>query len=70
MVTLLMLCADPYKTIVEGMAMAAAAHKVEYNSLTEAQISLSCSLTYPENLMKKHDKEKHVATRGWFWTTT
>jgi hypothetical protein len=60
MVALLMLCADPYKTIAEGMATAAAAHKAEYNSLTEAQISLFYSLTFPKNLMKKHDKEKHV----------
>jgi hypothetical protein len=70
MVTLVMLCADSYKTIAEGMATAAAAHKAEYNSLTEACISLSYRLTYPENLMKKYDKEKHAATGGWFWTTT
>ncbi len=62
MVTLLMLCANPYKTIAEGMATAAAAHKAEYNSLTEACISLSYGLTYPEYLMKKYDKEKHAAT--------
>jgi hypothetical protein len=36
MVTLIMLCAEPYDTIAEGMATAAAAHKDEYNSLTEA----------------------------------
>lgn len=53
----------------EGMATAAAAHKAEYNSLTEARISLSFGLTYLENLMKKQDKQKHVATGGWFWTT-
>jgi hypothetical protein len=70
MVTLVMLCADPYETIAEGMATAAAAHKAKYNSLTEARISLSYGLTYPENLMKKYDKEKHTATGGWFWTTT
>jgi hypothetical protein len=51
------------------MATAAAAHKAEYNSLTEARISLLYGLTYPENLMKKQDKQKHVATGGWFWTT-
>ncbi len=65
---LVMLCANPY--IVEGMATAAAAHKAKYNSLTEAHISLSYGLTYPENLMKKYNKEKHAATGGWFWTTT
>jgi hypothetical protein len=70
MVTLVMLCANPYKTIAEGMAMVAAAHKVEYNSLTKAQISLSYGLIYPEYLMKKSDKEKHTATGGWFWTNT
>jgi hypothetical protein len=64
MVTLVMLCADPYETIAEGMATAAAAHKAEYNSLTEARISLSYGLTYPENLMKKSDKEKHATTGG------
>jgi hypothetical protein len=69
MVTLIMLCAEAYETIAEGMATAAAAHKAEYNSLTEARISLSYGLTYPENLMKKQDKQKHVATGGWFWTT-
>ena len=52
-----MLCADPYETITKGMAMAAAAHKVDYNSLTEARISLSYGLTYPENLMKKSNKK-------------
>jgi hypothetical protein len=36
MVTLAMLCAEPYETITEGMATAAAAHKAKYNSLTEA----------------------------------
>ena len=51
MVTLIMLCAEAYKTIAEGMATAAAAHKAEYNSLTEARISLSNGLTYLENLM-------------------
>ncbi len=45
MVTLIMLCAEPYDTIAEGMASAAAAHKAEYNSLTEAHISLSYGLT-------------------------
>lgn len=69
MVTLIMVCAEAYKTIAEGMATAAAAHKAEYNSLTEARISLSFGLTYLENLMKKQDKQKHVATGGWFWTT-
>jgi hypothetical protein len=70
MVTLIMLCAKAYETIAEGMATAAAAHKAEYNSLTEAQISLSYGLTYPENLMKKMDKQKHAATGGWYWTTS
>jgi hypothetical protein len=70
MVTLIMLCANPYKTIAEGMATATAAHKAKYNSLTEAHISLSYGLTYPGNLMKKYDKEKHAAMKGWFWTTT
>ena len=51
------------------MATAAAAHKAEYNSLTEACISLSYGLTYPENPMKKQDKQKHVATAGWYWIT-
>ena len=69
-VTLVMLAADPYKTIAQGMANAAAAYKAEFNSLTEARISLSYGLTYPENLMKKHDKEKYAATGGWFWSTT
>jgi hypothetical protein len=69
MVTLLMLCVEAYDTIAEGMATAAVAHKAEYNSLTKAHISLSYGLTYPENLMKKQDKQKHVATGGWYWTT-
>ncbi len=69
MVTLIMLSAKAYETIAEGMATAAAAYKAEYNSLTEAQIFLSYELTYPENMMKKMDKQKHVATGGWFWTT-
>ena len=70
MVTLVMLCAEAYETIAEGMATAAAAHKAEYNSLTEARISLSYGLTYPENIMKKMDKQKHAATGGWYWTTS
>jgi hypothetical protein len=70
MVTLIMLCAEPYDTIAEGMATAAAAHKAEYNSLTEACISLSYGLTYPENIMCKQDKEKYAATGGWYCTTT
>jgi hypothetical protein len=70
MVTRVMLCADPYKTIAEGMATAAATHKAEYNSLTKAHISLSYGLTYLEILMKKYNKEEHAATGGWFWTTT
>lgn len=69
-VTLVMLAADPYETIAQGMANAAAAYKAEFNSLTEARISLSYGLTYPENLMKKHDKEKYAATGGWYWSTT
>jgi hypothetical protein len=70
MVTLVMLCAKPYETIAKGMATAAAAHKAEYNSLTEACISLSYGLTYPKNLMRKMDKQKHAMTGGWFWTTS
>jgi hypothetical protein len=70
MVTLIMLCAEPYDTTAEGMATAAAAHKAEYNSLTEACISLSYGLTYPENIMCKQDKEKYAATGGCYWTTT
>ena len=49
---------------------AAAAHKAEYNSLTKARISLSYGLTYPENIMKKMDKQKHAATGGWYWSTS
>ncbi len=52
MITLVMLCADPYETIAEGMVMAAAAHKAEYNSLMEARILVSYGLMYPKNLMK------------------
>ncbi len=70
MVTLIMLCAEPYDTIAEGMAMAAAAHKAEYNSLTEDRISLLYRLTHPENIMRKQDKEKYAAIGGWYWTTT
>ena len=70
LVTLVMLAADPYKMIAQGMANAAAAYKAEFNSLTEARISLSYGLTYPENLMKKHDKEKYAAAGGWFWSST
>ncbi len=70
MVTLIMLCADPCNMIAEGMATAAAAHKAECNSLTEVRISLSYGLTYPKNIMRKQDKEKYVATGGWYWTTT
>jgi hypothetical protein len=68
MVTFIMLSAEAYETIAEGMAMGAAAHKSEYTRLTKARISLSFGLTYPENLMKKQDKQKHVAIGGWFWT--
>jgi hypothetical protein len=70
MVTLIMLCAEPYKTIAEGMANAAAAHKAKFNDLAEARISLSYGLTYPDNIMRKQDKEKYAATGGWFWTNT
>jgi len=70
MVTLIMLCAEPYETIAEGIANAAAAHKAEFNDLTEARISLSYGLTYPDNIMRKQDKEKYAATGGWFWTNT
>jgi hypothetical protein len=70
MVTLIMLCAEPYKTIAEGMANAAAAHKAEFNNLTEARVSLSYGLTYPDNIMRKQDKEKYAATGGWYWTNT
>jgi hypothetical protein len=51
MVTLIMLCAEPYDMIAEGMATAAAVHKAEYNSLMEARISLSYGLTYPDNII-------------------
>jgi hypothetical protein len=70
MVTLIMLCAEPYETIAEAMANAAAAHKTEFNDLTEARILLSYGLTYPDNIMHKQDKEKYAATGGWFWTNT
>ena len=63
MVTLIMICADAYETIVEGMATAVLAHKAEYNSLKEACILPSYGLTHPKNLLKKQDKQKHVATR-------
>ena len=68
MVTLVMLCSEAYETIAEGMANAASAFKADYNSLTEARIAFSYGMTYPENLMKKQDKQKHVVTGGWFWT--
>ena len=70
MVTLIMLCAEPYETIAEGMTNAAAAHKAEFNDLMEAWILLSYGLTYPDNIMRKQDKEKYAATGGWFWTNT
>jgi hypothetical protein len=70
MVTLVMLCADPYDTIAKGMTTVAIAHEAEYVSLTEVRISLSYGLTYLENLMKKFNKEKHTATGGWFWIIT
>jgi len=64
MVTLAMLCADPYQTIAEEMVNAASAYKAEYNGFTEARISLSYGLTYPENVIKKQEKEKYAATGG------
>ena len=64
MVTLIMLCAEPCDKVAESMATAAAAHKAEYNSLTEACILLLYGLTYPENIMRKHDKEKYPDTGG------
>ena len=70
MVTLVMLCSEAYETIAEGMLNAASAFKADYNSLTEARIAFSYGLTYPENLIKKQDKQKHVATGGWFWTSS
>ena len=70
MVTLVMLCSEAYETIAEGMVNAALAFKADHNSLTEAWIAFSYGLTYPENLMKKQDKQKHVATGGWFWTSS
>ena len=70
MVTLIMLCAEPYETIAEGMANAAAAHKAEFNDLMETRISLSYGRTYPDNIIRKQDKEKYAATGGWFWTNT
>jgi hypothetical protein len=70
MVTLAMRCADPYQTIAEGMANAASAYKAEYNGFTEARISLSYGLTYPENVIKKQEKEKYAAMGGWYWTST
>jgi hypothetical protein len=70
MVTFIMLCAEPYNTIAEGMATAAAAHKAKYNSLMEAHILLSYGLTYPKNIMRKQDKEKYAATGDWYWMTT
>ena len=70
MVVLIMLCAEPYETIAEGMANAAAAHKAEFNDLMETRISLSYGRTYPDNIIRKQDKEKYAATGGWFWTNT
>ncbi len=70
MVTLVMLCSEAYETIAEGMLNAALAFKADYNSLTEACIAFSYGLTYLENLIKKQDKQKHVATGGWFWTSS
>jgi hypothetical protein len=70
MATLIMLCAEPYETIAEGMANAAAAHKAEFNDVTKARIPLSYGLMYPDNIMRKQNKEKYAATGGWFWTNT
>jgi hypothetical protein len=66
MVTLIMLCAEPYNMIAEGMATAVVAHKAEYNILMEAHISLLYGLAYSKNIMRKQDKEKYAATGGWF----
>ena len=52
------------------MLNAASAFKADYNSLTEARIAFSYGLTYPENLIKKQDKQKRVATGGWFWPSS
>ncbi len=53
MVALIMLCAEPYNIIAEGIATAATAHKGEYTSLIEDRILLSYGLTYPKNIMPK-----------------
>ncbi len=58
-----MLCVEPYNAIA---ATAAVAHKADYNSLTDSHISLPNGLTYPKNILRKHDKEKYAATGGWF----
>jgi hypothetical protein len=70
MVTLIMLCSEPYETIAEEVAIAVAAHKAEYNNLTEAHILFLYGSPYPENIMRKQEKEKYAATGGEYWTST
>jgi hypothetical protein len=66
MVTLIMLCIEFYETIAEDMANAPAAHKAELNNLAEARILLSYGLRYPDNIMRKQDKENYAATGDWY----
>ena len=68
--SLLNLAPDPFSTFSEGMASEAAAVKANFNSLLEAQISLSYHITYPENLMRRSKKAVTAITDGWSWTST
>ncbi len=68
MVVLLILTQDPFENIAEGMATEAAAYKAQYNDLLDARISLSHSLTYPDNMFARSSTAAAVLTDGWSWT--
>ena len=69
-VSLLTLSTDPFFTVSEGMASEDAAVKANYNSLLETRITLSCQITYPENVMRRSDKKEAALTDGWAWSNT
>eukprot|EP00956_Cyclotella_meneghiniana_P032987 scaffold92597_cov45-Cyclotella_meneghiniana.AAC.2 len=66
-VSLFLLAEPKFETVEQGLGQMSAVVKANFQSIDEATISLSYSITYPPRIIKASDKQEAQETDGFTW---
>lgn len=66
-VSLFLLAEPKFETVEQGLGQISAVVKANFQSIDEATISLSYSITYPPRIIRASDKQEAQETDGFTW---